>query len=72
MSQFHAISATSLCLASTLVIISMIIGMGFMENSKKWCAVSCRTNRNNKNSDTPGYSSGSLNPLRFKLLYLKL
>lgn len=52
--------------------ISMIIGMGFMENSKKWCAVSCRKNRNNKNSDTPGYSSGSLNPLRFKLLYLKL
>ena len=38
----------------------------------KWCAVSCRKNRNNKNSDTPGYSSGSLNPLRFKLLYLKL
>ena len=56
----------------TAPFISMIIGMGFMENSKKWCAVSCRKNRNNKNSDTPGYSSGSLNPLRFKLLYLKL
>lgn len=45
---------------------------GFYGKSKKWCAVSCRKNRNNKNSDTPGYSSGSLNPLRFKLLYLKL
>lgn len=45
---------------------------GFYGKFKKWCAVSCRKNRNNKNSDTPGYSSGSLNPLWFKLLYLKL